>query len=115
VLCLAMWWDHQYGAWSLQLPAVEVDPRAAEAGIAFSEWRWQSRFQLHCKMACSSDDFMAYAVNYVAFGADGNKVNDGHMAYKPLHAGEGGEGMIDFGVERGKVQRVQLVVFKTTQ
>ena len=114
VLCVAAWWDHRYGVWSLQVPEVLVDPHAAEAGVAFSDWRWESRFQLHCKMVCSSDDFMVYEVGYVAYGADGSKVHAGHVDYKPLHAGEHGEGMIDFGVERGKVQKVELVVFKTT-
>jgi hypothetical protein len=114
VLCLAVWWDHRYGMWSLQVPDVDVDSHAAEAGIAFSDWRWESRFQLHCKMVCSSDDFMVYEVRYVAYGADGGKVHDGHVIYKPLHAGDRGEGMIDFGVERGKVQKLQLVLLKTT-
>ena len=115
VLCLAAWWDHRNGIWSRQLPAVEVDPRAGEAGVAFSDWWWESKYQLHCKMVCSSDDFMVYGVKYVAYAADGTKVNDGPMTYKPLHAGERGEGMIDFGPERGKVQRVRLLVFKTTK
>jgi hypothetical protein len=114
VVCVGAFVKQRYGNRLYHVPDIQVDARAKEVGVTFSNWRWENRYQLYCSIECTSDDFINYEVRYIPFAADGTQLPGGSITYKPLHKGENGSGMIKFGKERDKMERLKLVLVKGT-
>lgn len=111
-LGVAGWLNKQYGTWSPRVPEIDIDPLAREVGVHFSSWHWQGAYQLRCRISCDNSAFLQYGVHYVGYGPEGEKVGEGALHYPPLSAGENVEAAIDFQLERGKVRRVEIRLFK---